>query len=472
MKNRYSGNYFHQAKIPRAFPKTILYTPDMKHLLSLTTLVLLFAAGTAHAATFPDIQGHRYQQMIEHLSDSIDGYRDGSFRPERTVNRAEFAKIVMRKAYGDAAGQECLSRRGVPFSDVDLRSWYGPWVCVGFDRGILSGYPDGTFRPDRPITYAEAARVLYKGQFTVADNVSLPWWAPAILYLEEIGIALDVSHDHPLRRGELAFLLYHRIGGDQCIVDLNDPTLCRDPSQASRATPRSALSTDACYSVATCERQRSGRCGWTETPEFTECVSVTRERERMYTDIQELGSGPYLCTTDDQCTVAHWEHCGCIQERAVNVSHVDQFLSGSNNAYCRAFCGEPTITMRDTICYEQRCTGLMMSRDRDPARYQEFTEGTFTTVPGTLILFFGHRDDPLSRYYDQLLRSWSRDDALAYTVLRVEYYQYDDTVRRYAIDDKNEFIMLSDNVVFDRREILRRSHKPTEDELRAFLHVR
>lgn len=45
------------------------------------------------------------------------------------------------------------------FSDVDDSKWYEPFVCAMADRGILNGYPDGTFRPENTITRAETATI-------------------------------------------------------------------------------------------------------------------------------------------------------------------------------------------------------------------------------------------------------------------------------------------------------------------------
>ena len=43
------------------------------------------------------------------------------------------------------------------FSDVDDAAWYEPFICWAADNGIVTGYPDGTFRPDRSVSRAEVA---------------------------------------------------------------------------------------------------------------------------------------------------------------------------------------------------------------------------------------------------------------------------------------------------------------------------
>lgn len=81
------------------------------------------------------------------------GYSDGTFRPNAPITRAEFAQMISAidaKPFGTA-----------PFADVK-----GHWaeLAIGkeYAAGRISGYPNGTFRPDAPITRAEAAHILNK----------------------------------------------------------------------------------------------------------------------------------------------------------------------------------------------------------------------------------------------------------------------------------------------------------------------
>lgn len=93
----------------------------------------------------------------------LDGYADGTFKPDQYVNRAEAMKIIL-KAAGVALADEAdlLAALGLstnPFPDVDLGAWYSKYVLYGYKLGIISGYDDGTFGPGNSMTRAEFTKV-------------------------------------------------------------------------------------------------------------------------------------------------------------------------------------------------------------------------------------------------------------------------------------------------------------------------
>lgn len=96
----------------------------------------------------------------------VDGYEDGSFRPDAPVNRAEALKILNL-----AAGlNELDDYAAVSFSDVLPEDWFTSYVRAAASREIVQGYDDGTFRPGNPITRAEAAKIVY---FTMMGNPAI-----------------------------------------------------------------------------------------------------------------------------------------------------------------------------------------------------------------------------------------------------------------------------------------------------------
>ncbi len=85
----------------------------------------------------------------------IAGYKDGSFRPNAPITRAEFAAIATR----------FFAERGVTyneglFADITGDEWFADVVAAAADRGLLGGYPDGTVRPNTTITRAESCAVV------------------------------------------------------------------------------------------------------------------------------------------------------------------------------------------------------------------------------------------------------------------------------------------------------------------------
>ncbi|MBI3336165.1 S-layer homology domain-containing protein [Candidatus Peregrinibacteria bacterium] len=82
--------------------------------------------------------------------DFLQGFPDGTFRGSSIVNRAEAAKLLVL-----AAGLSFNEDLPNPFSDVPQSEWFTPFVLAAREKGILDGYPDGSFRPARGITTAE-----------------------------------------------------------------------------------------------------------------------------------------------------------------------------------------------------------------------------------------------------------------------------------------------------------------------------
>lgn len=80
----------------------------------------------------------------------IDGYRDGSFRPEGSITRAEFASLLMKLLKIQGTGS-------ISYKDIDSGTWYYEAIAAVSSAGIASGYEDGDFKPDHTITREEAA---------------------------------------------------------------------------------------------------------------------------------------------------------------------------------------------------------------------------------------------------------------------------------------------------------------------------
>lgn len=87
----------------------------------------------------------------------VEGYEDGTFRPDSPVNRAEAAKILLLStglpALADPFGT-------AEFPDVPENAWFAASVQRLAEYLILEGYEDGTFGPERHITRAEAAKIV------------------------------------------------------------------------------------------------------------------------------------------------------------------------------------------------------------------------------------------------------------------------------------------------------------------------
>ena len=187
-------------------------------------LCLFLIVGVAHAA-FPDVpSNHPYREAIEWLQSegAVGGNPDGTFLPESTINRAEFAKIIVHHALGhpardfDAAcfglteEENFQGKKGTfIFPDVQENEWFSVPVCAAYTLNLVHGYPDGTFGPARTINFAEAAKIVARLHSSQPLVTGTPWYQSSIDYLEKKNAvpASVTGPDHLLTRGEMAEIL-------------------------------------------------------------------------------------------------------------------------------------------------------------------------------------------------------------------------------------------------------------------------
>lgn len=124
----------------------------------------------SQSSGFTDVaSGAWYNNAVSTLTRAgiLDGYEDGSFRPNASITRAEFTKIAVSffKHAGGASSN--------PFSDVPDSAWYAEFVKAAAELGLIDGYEDGTFRPNAPITRAEACTIVNRtlGRAPDKDNL-------------------------------------------------------------------------------------------------------------------------------------------------------------------------------------------------------------------------------------------------------------------------------------------------------------
>ncbi|MBQ1252356.1 MAG: S-layer homology domain-containing protein [Firmicutes bacterium] len=101
----------------------------------------------------------------------IIGYPDGTVRPDRQISRAEVATIYFRLLTEDSRQYYMSSEND--FSDVKTSDWFNRAISTLANAGILTGYPDGTFKPNAPITRAEMATIAAKFDIVTDSDVEV-----------------------------------------------------------------------------------------------------------------------------------------------------------------------------------------------------------------------------------------------------------------------------------------------------------
>lgn len=120
------------------------------------TLVLSLLGAMAYAdAESSDYETHWAAKEISkwQAAEIIEGYPDGSYRPDAPITRAEFLKVI-------AATIGIKETAAIAFQDVPADAWYNDAVAKAFAAGYVQGDGNGAVRPNDPITRQEAAKIL------------------------------------------------------------------------------------------------------------------------------------------------------------------------------------------------------------------------------------------------------------------------------------------------------------------------
>ncbi len=114
--------------------------------------------------SFPDVANDIYKDEIGQAValGFIAGFRDNTFRPQQPLTREQLVSMVIGAldTVPDLQIQPPTQATAQPYSDVAPSRWSAAKIEWAKQKQIVSGYPDGTFRPDKPVTRAELMAVL------------------------------------------------------------------------------------------------------------------------------------------------------------------------------------------------------------------------------------------------------------------------------------------------------------------------
>ncbi len=183
--------------------------------LALTALVLPAAA--AETAHFSDVTDRETAIAVESLRllGVLDGYADGSFRPEAILNRAQFCKMAVYAMDGEnALGQY---RTVTVFPDVKPSHWAAPYINMAAKgKAIIAGNTDGKFHPEKTITVGQAVTILLRLLGYKDEEVGGIWPQGHMAVAATTGLTDGVSSDGfaPLTRGQAARLFLNLLRAD------------------------------------------------------------------------------------------------------------------------------------------------------------------------------------------------------------------------------------------------------------------
>ena len=145
--------------------------------VSMLASLLVVPAGAASAATtrFSDITDNYTATAVEtlRLMGVLDGYGDGTFRPNAVLTRAQFCKMAVYAMDGSSE----LGRYSTVtiFPDVKPSLWAASYINMAAKKGVIAGFADGKFKPNQTVTAGQAVTILMRGLGYKDENMGGVW---------------------------------------------------------------------------------------------------------------------------------------------------------------------------------------------------------------------------------------------------------------------------------------------------------
>lgn len=196
------------------------------NVLSIEVFVSSPEAGSASAAlnilrapVIEDVAADSFaKDPIAHLNNLgiMRGYSDGTFRPEQNINRAELVTLLVK-----ARGHKEPGVTSRDFKDVPVTYWAAGFASIAAKEGLVKGYPDGTFKPAKNVSMAEAAVIISRFSGASLEPVAVSpftdvaidnWAVRDIDYAKKKGmldfvVGTGLEPNRNITRGEVAYML-------------------------------------------------------------------------------------------------------------------------------------------------------------------------------------------------------------------------------------------------------------------------
>ena len=196
-----------------------------------TLILCLLLPSSAYA--FPDVNVDDYHYVpIQYLEENgiIDGYDDGTFRANNNINRAEALKMLALASSMIEANDSLESPINNPFTDTPIGEWYSPYVQAAKDAEVISGYSDGSFKPEQNVNLVEALKIYLEAlgntifppvdDYLVNDTPADEWFTKYTAHAIQRNMLIiypsnEIYPDQEISRGYLAEIIYRKKMGGQ-----------------------------------------------------------------------------------------------------------------------------------------------------------------------------------------------------------------------------------------------------------------
>lgn len=219
----------------------------MKRILLILSTIFIFCTMTAFASSPQD----GTLDLLRELN-IMQGDPDGNMRLEDSVTRAEFTKVAV--ASSDYRNYVATNLSISPFPDVTYRHWAAPYVRVGVSNGLLSGYPDATFKPDEPVLYEEAITIMLRALGYTNDDFGSSWPYGQIGMANNLDMTdnIECEAGQTMNRGQVAQLIYNTLsvkkkGQNNQLVNGFDVQITEDVTLIADSNDDSSIAADEIF---------------------------------------------------------------------------------------------------------------------------------------------------------------------------------------------------------------------------------
>jgi plastocyanin len=288
-----------------------------------TTTTATHAAATIPAAgCFPDLTGLKagYEAAICKAAQQsvVEGVL-GKFLPANHINRAEATKILIagpgiiknitNQQELNFLVQQFQNLAFVTYPDVPGNAWFMPYVIKATQLAIVSGYPNGLYRPGFNINFAEASKLIVNTMLTFAGENSalsrtlssclvqeLPWYSSYVLTLNKYGGDFPKFYENqeiatPIKRDQFTFNIMNMLSkSDATTAILCEPADFAPPVTTAAPTTTGAptSSTAAPATTAIPTTSSAPTTTTTQTPTTQAPTTTTQSGTTYHVDIQNL----------------------------------------------------------------------------------------------------------------------------------------------------------------------------------------
>ena len=164
--------------------------------------------------SFSDTPNHWAETYADKLKEKCDvfGYQDEvgdylkTFGPDNPITRAELVRMLIACKHVEGLSFE------QHFPDVNESDWFGIYITYAYEQGWIIGYQDGEFKPNQPITRAEAIKIILLSHYSAEDIIGedatfsdvdiSAWYAEFVAFAEELGFVSGYTDENGEKTGQ------------------------------------------------------------------------------------------------------------------------------------------------------------------------------------------------------------------------------------------------------------------------------